>query len=161
MAQRARRSGRRPRVRRALVVVSRFNEGVTRRLLEGAQRRLATAGIDAGGTDVLWVPGAFELPVAVDVGLSTGRYAFAVALGAVIRGETPHFDYLCAEATRGLGEAALRHAMPVGFGLLTCDTLEQALARAGGDSGNKGTEAAEAALLTLEALEGLSRRAAR
>jgi 6,7-dimethyl-8-ribityllumazine synthase len=134
---------------------------VTRRLLEGAQRRLATAGIADGGTDVVWVPGAFELPVAVDAGLATGRYAFAVALGAVIRGETPHFDYLCAEATRGLGEAALRHSMPVGFGLLTCDTLEQALARAGGDSGNKGAEAAEAALQTLEALEGLSRRAAR
>src|SRR6185436_3963401 len=127
---------------RALVVVARFNETVTRRLLEGARERLATAGYADRDTDVVWVPGAFELPVAVQAGLKTRRYALAVALGAVVRGDTPHFEYICAETTRGLGEVALRHSIPVGFGVLTCDTLEQALARAGGDAGNKGVEAA-------------------
>ena len=146
---------------RALVVVSRFNETVTRRLLEGARERLATAGYAERDTDVVWVPGAFELPVAVQAGLNTRRYALAVALGAVVRGDTPHFEYICAETTRGLGEVALRHSIPVGFGLLTCDTLEQALARAGGDAGNKGVEAAAAAIETLQAIQGLSRRAAR
>jgi 6,7-dimethyl-8-ribityllumazine synthase len=142
-------------------VVSRFNEAVTRKLLDGARHVLGAAGLVAADTEVVWVPGAFELPVALHAGLATGRYALAVALGAVIRGETPHFDYICAEATRGIGEAALRHSRPVGFGLLTCDTLEQALARAGGDAGNKGAEAATAALDTLAALERLGRRAPR
>jgi 6,7-dimethyl-8-ribityllumazine synthase len=141
------------------VVVARFNEAVTNRLLEGATGQLLRAGFGPGDVDVLWVPGAFELPVAVHRGLETGRYAIAIALGAVIRGETPHFDYISAEATRGLGEAALRHSTPVGFGLLTCDTLEQALARAGGDAGNKGADAASAAIETARALEGLTRRA--
>ena len=135
---------------RALVVVSRFNEAVTRRLLDGARRVLADAEVE-----VVWVPGAFELPVAVHAGLATGRFDLAVALGAVIRGETYHFEVIANEATRGLGQAALEYQVPVGFGLLTCDTLDQALARAGGDAGNKGAEAAESALATLEALRAL------
>ncbi len=147
--------------RRALVVVARYNESVTRRLLDGAMTRLGTDGYRDGNVDVIWVPGAFELAVAVHRGLATGRYRFAVALGAVIRGETPHFAYLSAEAARGLGEAATRFGLPVGFGVLTCDTLEQALARAGGESGNKGAEAAEAALATARALEDLTGGAAR
>ncbi|MBI4501298.1 MAG: 6,7-dimethyl-8-ribityllumazine synthase [Gemmatimonadetes bacterium] len=141
---------------RALVVVARFNEGVTRKLLDGAVAELATAGYPADRVDVVWVPGAFELPLAVQAGLEAGSYSVAVALGAVIRGETPHFEYLCAEATRGLGEAALRFATPVGFGVLTCDTLEQALARAGGDAGNKGAEAAAAAVETARMLASLA-----
>ena len=145
----------RSRPRRALVVVSRFNEIVTRRLLDGAAAELRSAGFADGAMDVVWVPGAFELPLVLDRGLRTGRYRLAVALGAVVRGETPHFEYLCTEVTRGLGDAALRHATPVGFGLLTCDTLDQALARAGGDAGNKGAEAAEAALVSLGALARL------
>jgi len=161
MAKRARSAARRSRRRRALVVVSRFNEGVTRRLLDGATEKLHAAGYADADIAVVWVPGAFELPLAAHVGLQAGGYALAVALGAVIRGETPHFEYLSAEVTRGLGEVALHHGIPVGYGLLTCDTLEQAVARAGGDAGNKGAEAAAAALETLEALEGLSRRAAR
>ena len=143
------------------MVVSRFNEAVTRRLLDGARETLRAAGYADGDIEVVWVPGAFELPLVVHAGLETGKYALAVALGAVIRGETPHFEYLSAEATRGLGEVALHHGIPVGFGLLTCDTLEQAAARAGGDSGNKGAEAAAAALETLEALDGLPLRAPR
>jgi len=161
MAKGPRRPNRRSRRRRVLVVVSRFNETVTRRLLDGARDHLATAGIAETDVDVVWVPGAFELPLVVDSGLASGQYSFAVALGAVVRGDTPHFEYICAEATRGLGETAFRHRAPVGFGLLTCDTLEQALARAGGDAGNKGAEAAAAAIETFEALEGLPRRAPR
>lgn len=136
---------------RVLVVASRFNEGVTRRLVDGAQRALADEGYD--DVDLVWVPGAFELPLAVDRGLATGRYAMAVALGAVIRGETPHFDYVSSTASHGLVDVALRHGLPVGFGLLTCDTMEQALARAGGAAGNKGVEAARAAAQTRRALE--------
>jgi 6,7-dimethyl-8-ribityllumazine synthase len=144
-------SGRRARSR-ALVVVARYNEGVTRKLLEGAVAELTTAGYRDTEIDVVWVPGAFELPVAVHSGLASGGYALAIALGAVVRGDTPHFEYISAEATRGLGEAALRFRLPVGFGLLTCDTLEQALARAGGDAGNKGAEAAAAAIQTAATL---------
>lgn len=140
---------------RALVVVSRFNEAVTRRLLDGARDALAEAGLGDGQIEVVWVPGAFELPVVVQAGLASARYALAVALGAVVRGETPHFDYIAQEVTRGLGAAALAHGRPVGFGVLTCDTLEQALARAGGEAGNKGREAAHAALEASRVLRGL------
>ena len=152
--------GSRPPGGRAVVVVSRFNEGVTRRLLDGALRTLAELGFPDGSVDVVWVPGAFELPVVVHRALGTGRYALAVALGAVVRGETPHFEYVASEATRGLGEAASRHGAPVGFGLLTCDTMEQALARAGGAAGNKGSDAAAAAVETLRVLATLDLRAA-
>ena len=133
-------------------MASRFNEGVTRRLLDGAEGALERAGFAPERIDVVWVPGAFELPVAIHAGLATGRYGLAVAVGAVIRGETPHFDFIAAEATRGLGEAALRFSIPVGFGLLTCETMEQALARSGGDAGNKGAEAAEAAVETARVI---------
>jgi len=149
----------RTRPRRALVVVSRFNEAATRRLLDGAVTELHAAGFTEGTVDIVWVPGAFELPIGVHAGLATGRYRLAVALGVVIRGETPHFEFIAAEATRGLGETALRHGVPVGFGLLTCETLQQAVARAGGDAGNKGAEAAAAAIETAKALEGLATRA--
>src|SRR5690349_7467623 len=98
---------------RALIVVSRFNERVTTLLLEGAQQEFDKAGYK-GRTDVLWVPGAFELPVAIARALVTERYEVAVALGCVIRGETPHFDYVAGEATRGIGEVARRTGVPVG-----------------------------------------------
>jgi len=101
------------------------------------------------------VPGAFELPVAIRCGLETGRYALAVALGAVIRGETPHFDYVAGAASHGLLRVSMDFGIPVGFGLLTCDTMAQAQARAGGDAGNKGEEAARAAVETLRVLDGL------
>lgn len=143
------------RARRAVVVVSRFNEGVTRRLLDGALQTLSDGGFTSERVDVVWVPGAFELPVAMVRALRTGRYRVAVALGAVIRGETPHFDFISSEATRGLGTAAMETGVPVGFGLLTCDTQEQALARAGGAAGNKGADAASAALETSNTLDSL------
>jgi len=128
---------------RALIAASRFNEAVTRRLAEGAREALAAAGVDS---ETVWVMGAWELPIVLDRGLATGRYGLGVAIGAIVRGETPHFDVLAAEVTRGLGQVVLGRGLPVGFGVLTCDTLEQALARAGATHGNKGAEAAEAAL---------------
>jgi 6,7-dimethyl-8-ribityllumazine synthase len=131
---------------RALVCASRYNEAVGQRLVDGALAALAHAGYPAARVDVAWVAGAFELPVVLDRALATGRYDLAVALGAVIRGETPHFEYVAGEATRGIGAVALARGIPVGFGLLTCDTLEQALERAGGAAGNKGAEAVDAAL---------------
>ncbi|MFQ6045060.1 MAG: 6,7-dimethyl-8-ribityllumazine synthase [Gemmatimonadales bacterium] len=140
---------------RALVVVSRYNEAVTRKLLAGAESALESGGYRRDSVDVVWVPGAFELPLAVSRGLATGNYALAVALGAVIRGETPHFEYISHAAATGLNEVSLQHGIPVGFGVLTCDTLDQALARAGGPAGNKGEEAAQAALETASALRDI------
>ena len=138
---------------RVLVVVSRYTEGVTRKLLDGARAVIKEEGVGDDLVDVVWVPGAFELPLAVARGLDTGRYRVAVALGAVIRGETPHFDFISDAATQGLGATALDFGIPVGFGLLTCDTLTQAHARAGGEAGNKGEEAARSAFETERALE--------
>ncbi len=140
---------------RVLVVVSQFNEAVTRRLLDGAQAVIRQEGIPEEQVDVVWVPGAFELPLAVTRGLDTGRYALAVALGAVIRGETPHFEYVSQSASQGLSAVALEHGVPVGFGILTCDTMAQARARSGGEAGNKGEEAARAAFQTQRALDTL------
>lgn len=137
---------------RVAIIVSRYNELVTRRLLEGARDVCAEAGVPEQQVDILWVPGAFELPAVAACCAATGRYACLVALGAVIRGDTPHFEYVAAETARGLGRVAVRHALPVGFGVLTVDTLEQATDRAGGSAGNKGREAAEAALLTADVL---------
>lgn len=144
---------------RSVVVVSRFNEAVTRRLLDGALGTLTAEGWGQDQIDVVWVPGAFELPLAVDQALATGRYQLAVALGAVVRGETPHFEYISAAASQGLSDVARSRGVPVGFGLLTCDTEEQALARAGGAAGNKGAEAASAAVEMVRVLEKLQDRA--
>lgn len=145
-------------VGRVAILVSRYNEAVTARLLEGALACCAEAGIDRTQVDVVWVPGAFELPVAAAAAAATGAYGCLVALGAVIRGETPHFDYVAGEASRGLGAVAVAHRIPVGFGLLTTDTLEQAAARAGGAAGNKGHEAAAAAIQAADAIAQLRAR---
>jgi 6,7-dimethyl-8-ribityllumazine synthase len=143
--------------RRVAVLVSRYNEIVTRRLLEGAHAALTAEGIGASHIDVHWVPGAFELPAAAAVAAGTGRYIAIVALGCVIRGETPHFEYVAGEAARGLGEVARISQIAVGFGVLTTEDQAQALARAGGDAGNKGAEAAHAALESARVLEALRR----
>jgi 6,7-dimethyl-8-ribityllumazine synthase len=134
------------------VLVSRYNETVTERLLAGAEACLRERGVAAERVDVVRVPGAWELPLAARALAAGGGHVAVVALGAVIRGETAHFDYVAGEASRGLMEVALRYGVPVGFGLLTCDTLAQALARSGGASGNKGHEAAAAALDAAAAL---------
>ena len=154
-------SPRAPRQVRVAVLVSRFNEVVTTRLLDGARQCLREKGVPDGRVDVIWVPGAFELPVVAEAAATSGRYAALVALGCVIRGETAHFEYVAGEATRGLGNVALAHQLPIGFGVLTTETLEQALARAGGAAGNKGYEAADAALTTADVLAQLTRAAPR
>lgn len=136
------------------IIVARYNETVTRKLLDGARGCCAERGIDESLVDVIWVAGAWELPVAAASLAWRDDVTAICALGAVIRGETPHFDYVAGEAARGLMQVQLDHGTPVGFGLLTCDTLEQALARAGGSAGNKGFEAMAAALDAAEAIEG-------
>jgi 6,7-dimethyl-8-ribityllumazine synthase len=137
------------------ILVSRYNELITARLLEGALACCGEAGVAREDVDVVWVPGAFELPVAAAAAAGTKRYACLVALGAVIRGDTPHFDYVAGEAARGLNEVAVTHALPVGFGVLTVDTMQQAVDRAGGSAGNKGHEAAAAALQAADVIAQL------
>ena len=143
-------SGRLRPVGRVAVIVSRYNELVTAKLLDGALACCRDAGIVVDDLDIVWVPGAFELSAAAAAAAATGRYACLVALGAVVRGETPHFDYVAGEAARGLNAVAVQYRLPVGFGVLTVDTMQQALDRAGGSAGNKGYEAAEAAIVTAE-----------
>ncbi len=130
--------------RRFCLVVSRYHGSITERLESGARRELLDLGVDGSDVDVVSVPGAWELPWAASRAIATGRYDGVVALGCVIRGETPHFDYVCRGATDGLARLAAEGRSPVGFGLLTCDTPDQAEARAGGVVGNKGAEAARA-----------------
>ena len=147
-----------PRLRasgRVAILVSRYNELITKRLLEGALTCCREAGLARDQIDVIWVPGAFELPSAAAAAADSRGYACLVALGAVIRGETPHFDYVAGETARGLSDVAVGHALPVGFGVLTVDTMEQAVERAGGSAGNKGHEAAAAALRTADVLAQL------
>lgn len=140
---------------RVAILASRYNELITTRLLEGALACCDEAGLSREQVDVVWVPGAFELPAAAEAAARTGRYVCLVALGAVVRGETPHFEYVAGEAARGLNTVAVRHAMPVGFGVLTVDAMDQALARAGGAAGNKGHEAAAAALQAADVIAQL------
>ena len=132
--------------RRFAVVASRFNETVTQKLVDGALDALVRHGAAADDVDLVWVPGAWELPSAARRLLASDRYSALVAVGAVIRGETPHFDYVAGEAARGLADASVEFETPIGFGVLTCDTMAQAQSRAGGDHGNKGWDAALAAL---------------
>lgn len=132
--------------RRIAVAASRFNESITQKLVDGAMDALTRHGVAYDDIDVVWVPGAWELPAAARLLLASERYDALVAVGAVVRGETPHFTYVAGEASRGLADAGAEFDTPVGFGLLTCDTMEQAEARAGGTHGNKGWDAAVAAL---------------
>lgn len=148
-------SGRLRPVGRVAILVSRYNEAITARLLDGALACCEAARIPREQADVVWVAGAFELPVAAAVAARSGRYSCLVALGAVIRGDTPHFDYVASGATRGLGQVAVESGLPVGFGLLTVDTLEQAVERAGGSAGNKGYEAAAAAIEAADVIAQL------
>ncbi|MEJ7808820.1 MAG: 6,7-dimethyl-8-ribityllumazine synthase [Gemmatimonadaceae bacterium] len=132
--------------RRFAVLASRFNETITQRLVDGALDALVRHGAAFDDVDVVWVPGAWELPFAARRLLASERYNALVAVGAVIRGDTPHFDYVAGEATRGLARASTDFDTPIGFGLLTCDDMAQADARAGGAHGNKGWDAALAAM---------------
>ena len=129
---------------RFAIAVGRFYEDLADRLVAGAQGAFADAG--AGEADVYGVPGAFELPLAAKLCAESGRYDGVACLGAVIRGETDHYDWVCAEAARGIQEVQLRTGVPCAFGVLTVDTMEQALARSGGDTRDSGRHAAEAVL---------------
>lgn len=131
---------------RLAVVVSRFNSFITERLLAGALDALARAGVDEKKIEVVRVPGSFEIPVAAKQLAQTGRYHAIVCLGCILRGDTQHFDFISAEVTRGVQLAAVETGVPLAFGVLTCDTLEQAIDRAGAKSGNKGAEVALAAV---------------
>jgi 6,7-dimethyl-8-ribityllumazine synthase len=134
------------------LVVSRFNELATRELLLGAEDRLRRLGVRDEDMVILWVPGAFELPRAVRILAESGKVDGIVALAAVVRGETPHFEYIASEVAKGLAKLSLEGPVPVTFGVLTADTFDQALERAGGKAGNKGAQAAEALveILNLE-----------
>ena len=131
---------------RIAIAVARFNEMVTEQLLAGARAALREAGVGDGDVEVAWVPGAFELPAACRQLWQTGRFHAVVLLGAVVRGETDHYDYVCSAVSDGAMRLGSEDGIPLGFGLLTCGTMDLALARAGGRSGNKGTDAAQAAL---------------
>ena len=142
---------------RFAVVVSRFNQPVCARLLEACTGELLRRGADPGDVHVAWVPGAFEIPPAAQALARTGRYHALVALGAVIRGDTPHFDYVCRGVTDGVREVARETGVPVAFGVLTTDDEEQALARAGGGEENKGAEAARVAIEMARLLPQLAK----
>jgi 6,7-dimethyl-8-ribityllumazine synthase len=128
------------------IVVSRFNDFITEKLVGGALDALARTGTKETDIHVVKVPGAFEIPLAAKKAAQSGRYDAVICLGAVIRGATPHFDYVCAEVSKGVAQVGLEFDVPVIFGVLTTDTVEQAIERAGTKSGNKGWHAAMAAV---------------
>ena len=144
--------------RRFAVVVSRFNQPVTSRLLDGALAAFGRGGVDDRDLEVVWAPGAFEIPLVAQRLARSEQFDAVVCLGAVIRGETAHFDYVAGECARGVQEVALETGVPCLFGVLTTDTLEQALDRAGGAHGNKGWAAAMAAMEMAGLLESLPKR---
>lgn len=131
---------------RFAIVVARFNDFITSRLLEGALAGLRRHGVAEEGVDVAWVPGSFEIPVAAKALAQSGRYDAVICLGAVIRGATAHFDHVAGQAASGIAQVALQTGVPCIFGVLTTDTIEQAIERAGTKAGNKGYDAAISAI---------------
>lgn len=142
---------------RFAIVASTFNEVIVDRLVNGALDALERTGADRASIAVVRVPGSFELPVAVQHLVGSGKFDAVIALGCLIRGETPHFDYIAGEVTRGLGQIAIASGVPVTYGVLTVDTVEQAFSRAGLKAGNKGNEAALAAVEMVNVLKRLPR----
>lgn len=134
------------------IVASRFNQFIVDQLMEGALDALARNGVEERDTVITWVPGAFELPLVAEQMAASGRLDAIIALGAVVRGDTPHFEYVAGESARGIREAAQRHGIPIAFGVLTTDNVDQALERAGAGQGNKGFDAAIAAIESARAL---------
>lgn len=132
------------------IVVARFNSFIGDRLLEGALDALVRHGANEEDIDVAKVPGAFEIPLAVQKMAATGRYDALICLGAVIRGATPHFDYVAAEVSKGTAQVSLKTGIPIAFGVLTTDSIEQAIERAGTKAGNKGFDAAMTAIETAQ-----------
>ncbi len=131
---------------RFAVVISRFNELITARLLEGARDALTRHGVDEKDIDTAWTPGCFEIPLVAQKLAQKGEYDAVICLGAVIRGGTPHFDYIASEVNRGIGKVSLETGLPIAQGIITADTLEQAIQRAGAKEGNRGFAAAVSAI---------------
>ena len=128
------------------IVAARFNNFIVQRLIDGAEDGLLRHDVKSENIDLALVPGAFEIPVAAEKMAASGRYDAVICLGAVIRGQTPHFDYVCAEASKGIAQISLKYQMPVMFGVLTTDSIEQAIERAGTKAGNKGYDCALGAI---------------
>jgi 6,7-dimethyl-8-ribityllumazine synthase len=141
--------------KRFALIVSRFNSFITEHLLDGAIDTLVRHGASASDLTVVRVPGAWEIPLVCKRAASTGRFDAVIALGAVIRGSTPHFDMVASEVSKGVASASLDSGVPIAFGVLTTDTIEQAIERAGTKAGNKGAEAAMAALEMVQVLAAL------
>ena len=140
------------------LVVSRFNEFITTKLLEGAQDALIRHGVSGEDIDIAWTPGSFEMPLIAKKMAQTGKYAAVICLGTIIRGGTPHFEYIAAEVSKGIAAVNLETGVPVIFGVITADNLEQAIERAGTKAGNKGFDAAESAIEMANLLTSLGER---
>ena len=136
------------------IIVARFNSFISERLFEGALDTLTRHGADNANIEVVRVPGAFEMPLALKAMAESKKYDALIALGCVIRGETPHFEYVAGECSRGVAQVSMQYNLPVGFGVLTVDTIEQAIERAGAKAGNKGADAA----LTVIEMENLLKK---
>jgi len=143
---------------RFALVAARFNHFVVEHLVNGAIDGLQRHGVGEEGIDLIWVPGSFEIPFVAERLASSRKYAAVICLGAIIRGDTDHYDYVAGEAAKGVSQAALATGVPVIFGILTCDTLEQAINRAGAKAGNKGFEAALTAIEMVNLLRQLPER---
>ncbi|MBM7704700.1 6,7-dimethyl-8-ribityllumazine synthase [Metabacillus iocasae] len=137
------------------IVVGRFNEFITSKLLGGAQDALKRHGVEEENVDIAWVPGAFEIPLVAKKLADSKKYDAVITLGTVIRGATPHFDYVCSEVSKGVASQSLQSGIPIIFGVLTTETIEQAIERAGTKAGNKGWEAAAAAIEMANLLRGI------
>ncbi|MGA9172503.1 MAG: 6,7-dimethyl-8-ribityllumazine synthase [Thermoactinomyces sp.] len=143
--------------KRFAIVVSRFNDFITGKLLDGALDALKRHGAEEGNIDVAWVPGAFEIPLVADRMAASKKYDAVIALGCVIRGATSHYDYVCNEVSKGVAAASMRHHVPVIFGVVTTENIEQAIERAGTKAGNKGWEAAVSAIEMANLMRQLNR----
>ena len=138
------------------IVVSRFNEFITGKLLDGAMDALVRHGAAGDDVSIAWVPGTFEIPIVTQKMATSGKYDAVICLGALIRGATPHFDYLAAEVTKGIAQIGLKSEVPCVYGVITADTIEQAIERAGTKAGNKGFDAAETAIEMANVLRSIS-----
>ena len=137
------------------IVASRFNEIIVNKLLGGAVDGLVRHGVEEDNITAAWVPGAFEIPLAADKMAASGKYDAVIAVGAVIRGSTSHYDYVCAEVSKGVAQASVNNGVPVMFGVITTDNIEQAIERAGSKAGNKGAECAVGAIEMVNLLRSM------
>ena len=137
------------------IVVSRFNEFITNKLLSGALDELKRHGVSENNIDIVWCPGAFEIPLVTKKCAKTGKYSAVIALGAVIKGSTSHYDYVCAEVSKGVASVGLETELPIIFGVLTTDNIEQAIERAGTKAGNKGSDAEKSAIEMVSLLNNI------